>query len=162
MEATQEFLDKNLALGYINECNKGGSPWSTPWFFTGKKDGGLWPLQDYCVVNSWTVWDVYPIPWIEQILEGLEDKVLFTMLDICWGYHNIRIRDEDQWKAVFKTPYGIFKPKVMFFGLANSLPMFQQFIDQIFTPIKWWYPGNVFAYMDNILIATGDDLMLHQ
>ena len=52
LEATREFLDKNLALGYIEECDKGGSPWSTPWFFTGKKDGGLRPLQDYCIVNS--------------------------------------------------------------------------------------------------------------
>ena len=53
MEAMWEFLDKNLALGYIEECDKGGSPWSTPWFFTGKKDGGLRPLQDYRIVNSW-------------------------------------------------------------------------------------------------------------
>ena len=68
MEATREFLDKNLALRYIEECDKGGSPWSTPWFFTGKKDEGLRPLQDYCVVNSRTVRDVYPIPRIEQIL----------------------------------------------------------------------------------------------
>ena len=82
MEATREFLDKNLALGYIEECDKGVSPMSTPRFFTGKKDGGLRPLQDYHVINSWTVRDVYPIPWIEQILEGLEGKILFTALDI--------------------------------------------------------------------------------
>ena len=49
----------------------------------------------------------------------------------------------------------------MFFGLANSPPTFQWFMDQIFAPIKRRYPGNVFAYMDNILIATGDDLTLH-
>ena len=55
MEAAREFLDKNLVLSYIEECDKGGSPWSTPWFFTGKKNGGLRPLQDYHVVNSWTV-----------------------------------------------------------------------------------------------------------
>ena len=123
--ATQEFLDKNLELGFIEQCDEGGSPWSTPWFFTGKKDGGLQPLQDYRVVNSWTVRDVYPIPRIEQILEGLEGKTLFTALDIRWGYHNIRIQEEDQWKAAFKTLYGLFKPKVMFFGLTNSPPTFQ-------------------------------------
>jgi hypothetical protein len=42
--ATREFLDKNLELGYIEECDPNrpeGAPWSTPWFFTGKKDGGL-------------------------------------------------------------------------------------------------------------------------
>ena len=94
-------------------------------------------------------------------MEGLEGKVLFTALDIWWGYHNIRICDEDQWKVVFKTPYGIFKPKVMFFGLANSPPTFQRFMDRIFAPIKRQYPGNIFAYMDDILIATGDDIELH-
>jgi hypothetical protein len=125
-------LDKNLELGYIEECDPSkpeGAPWSTPWFFTGKKDGGLRPLQDYRVVNSWTIWDVYPIPQIEQILEELEGKMIFTTLDIRWGYHNIRIREEDQWKAAFKTRYGIFKPKVMLFGLSNSLPTFQRFMD---------------------------------
>ena len=35
-------------------------------------------------------------------------------------------------------------------------------MDQIFAPIKRCYPGNVFAYMDDILIATGDDIKLHQ
>jgi hypothetical protein len=132
LEATKKFLDENLRLGYIEESDPSkpeGAPWSTPWFFTGKKDGGLRPLQDYRVVNSWTIHDVYPIPRIEQILEGLEGKVLFTELDIRWGYHNIRIRDEDQWKAAFKTPYGIFKPKVMFFGLTNSPLTFQRFMD---------------------------------
>jgi hypothetical protein len=42
--ATREFINKNLELGYIEECDPSkpeGAPWSTPWFFTGKKDGGL-------------------------------------------------------------------------------------------------------------------------
>jgi hypothetical protein len=50
LEATRKFLDENLKLGYIKESDPSkpeGAPWSTPWFFTGKKDGGLRPLQDY-------------------------------------------------------------------------------------------------------------------
>jgi hypothetical protein len=162
LEATRKFIDDNLKLGYIEECDKGGSPWSTPWFFTRKKDGGLRPLQDYRVVNSWMVRDVYPIPRIEQILEELEGKTLFTALDIRWGYHNIRIRDEDQWKAAFKMPCGFFKPKVMFFGLTNSPATFQRFMDRIFAPLKRRYPGLIFVYMDDILIATGGDRELHR
>jgi hypothetical protein len=54
--------------------------------------------------------DVYPIPWIEQILEALHGKELFTALDIRWGYNNIQIKEEDQWKAAFKTPEGLYKP----------------------------------------------------
>ena len=161
LEATKKFLNDNLALGFIERCNKGGSPWFTLWFFTGKKDEGLRPLQDYRVVNSYTVRDVYPIPRIEQILEELEGKTLFTALDIRWGYHNIRIYEENQWKVAFKTPYGLFKPKVMFFGLSNSPPTFQQFMDRIFAPLKQKYPGLLFIYMDDILIATGENLKLH-
>jgi hypothetical protein len=44
LEATRKFLDENLKLGYIEESDPSkpeGVPWSTPWFFTGKKDGGL-------------------------------------------------------------------------------------------------------------------------
>ena len=36
------------------------------------------------------------------------------------GYNNIQIREEDQWKAAFKTPFGLYQPTVMYFGLANS------------------------------------------
>jgi hypothetical protein len=59
-------------------------------------------------------------------------------------------------------PYGIFKPKVMFFGLTNSPPTFQRFMDHIFAPLKRTYPGLIFVYMDDILIATGGDLALHR
>ena len=113
---TRSLNNDKLALGFIEECDKGGSPWSTPWFFTGKKDGGLRPLQDYRVVNSWTIHDVYPIPQIEQILEELEGKVLFMALDIWWGYHNIWICEEDQWKAVLQ-----FSPHVVPQCLCLSL-----------------------------------------
>jgi hypothetical protein len=85
-EATAKFLKENEALRYIKKTD---SPWSTPWFFIKKKDGTLRPIQDYREVNKWMIRDVYPIPRIEQILEGLHGKELFTALDIWWGYNNI-------------------------------------------------------------------------
>jgi hypothetical protein len=85
-EAMAKFLKENEALRYIEKTD---SPWSTPWFFIKKKDGTLCPIQDYREVNKWTIQDVYPIPRIEQILEGLHGKELFTTLDIWWGYNNI-------------------------------------------------------------------------
>ena len=76
--------------------------------------------MDYRVLNSWTIKDNYPLPLINTILEHLQGKELFTKFDIRWGYENIRIKKEDQWKAAFKTPLGLFQPRVMFFGLTNS------------------------------------------
>jgi RNase H-like domain found in reverse transcriptase/Reverse transcriptase (RNA-dependent DNA polymerase) len=50
----------------------------------------------------------------------------------------------------------------MYFGLTNSLPTFQKTMDRLFRPLKDKYPGMLFVYMDDILIATADDLPLHQ
>jgi hypothetical protein len=35
------------------------------------------------------------------------------------------IKADDQWKAAFKMPYGLYQPKVMFFSLTNSPATFQ-------------------------------------
>jgi Reverse transcriptase (RNA-dependent DNA polymerase) len=128
-EATVKFLKENEALRYIEKTD---SPWSTPWFFIKKKDGTLRPIQDYREVNKWTIRDVYPISRIEQILEGLHGKELFTALDIRWGYNNIQIREEDRWKAAFKMPEGLYQLNVMFFGLTNSPATFQRTMDRVF------------------------------
>jgi hypothetical protein len=98
MDAAKKFLDKNQAMGYIEPTN---SPYSSPFFFIKKKDGSLWPIQDYRKINKWTIQDVYPIPQITHILKQLQGKMLFTALDICWGYNNIQICPEDRHKAMF-------------------------------------------------------------
>ena len=76
--------------------------------------------MDYRVLNSLTVRDTYPLPLINTILDQLQGKNLFTKFNIRWGYNNIRIKEEDQWKAAFKTPFGLYQPQVMFFALTNS------------------------------------------
>jgi Reverse transcriptase (RNA-dependent DNA polymerase) len=40
--------------------------------------------------------------------------------------------------------------------------MFQKMMDHIFRPLKDKYPGILFIYMDDILIAMANDLPLHQ
>ena len=102
------------------------------------------------------------MPCIEQILEQLHGKLLFTALDIRDGYNNIRVRPEDCWKLAFKGPSGHFELKVMFFGMSNAPAIFQRTMDCLFGPLKIKYPGCIFVYMDDILIATGADEEFHQ
>ena len=131
-------------------------------FYRPKKDGKLRPIMDYQKLNSWTIRDTYPLPLISSILEQLEGKTIFTKFDIRWGYNNIRIREEDQWKAAFKTHYGLYEPTVMFFGLTNSPATFCRAMERIFRPLTQKYPTHLFVYMDDVLIATGEDLDLHR
>ena len=128
-EATRVFINEHLEKGYITESN---SPYASPFFFRKKKDGKLRPIMNYRVLNSLTVKDKYPLPLINTILEHLQGKELFTKFDIQWGYENIHIREEDQWKAAFKTPLGLFQPTVMFFGLTNSPATFCRAMARMF------------------------------
>jgi len=103
-------------------------------------------------LNDWTVKNAYPLPLIQDLLDGLQGMKYFTKLDIQWGYNNIRIHEGDEWKAAFRTPQGLYKPTVMFFGLCNLLATFQSIMDRIFEneAILGWLK----KYMDDILIAA--------
>jgi hypothetical protein len=45
------------------------SPYMASFFFIKKKDGKLQPVQDYCPVNQWTIWNKYPLPLIPQLVD---------------------------------------------------------------------------------------------
>jgi hypothetical protein len=96
-------------------------------YFTGKKESDeKHIIKDYKKVNEHTIKDHNPLPNIQEALKRLHGKRLFSKFNIRWGYNNIRIADEDQHKAVFKTPFGTYVPRVMYFGLSNAPLFFQQ------------------------------------
>ena len=159
LQATKDFVQEALQKGYIKESN---SPYASPLFYRAKKDGKLRLIMDYKVLNSWTIRDTYPLPLISSIIEHLQGKTLFTKFDIRWGYNNIRIQEEDQWKAAFKTPFGLYQPTVMYFGLTNSPPTFCRAMAHIFGHLLAKYPNNFFVYMDDLLIATNGDIKFHR
>jgi Reverse transcriptase (RNA-dependent DNA polymerase) len=142
-----KFLKENLKKGYIRPSQ---SPMAFPFFFVSKKNGKLQPCQDYQYLNDWTVKNSYPLPLISEIMDKLKGTKYFTKLDIHWGYNNVRIRKEDEWKAAFKTNKGLFEPTVMFFRMCNSPATFQAMMDNIFMIMI----DNqlVIVYMDDILI----------
>ena len=115
--ACKEFVQEHLKTGRIIPSK---SPQASPFFFVPKKDGSLRPCQDYRYLNLFTIRDAYPLPLIPDLIDDMKDSMLFTKFDIRWGYNNIRIRKEDQWKAAFITPEGLFEPTVMFFGFCNA------------------------------------------
>ena len=61
---------------------------------------------------------------ISDVLENIGTKKVFTKMDLRWGYNNVRIKEGDEWKAVFMMLEGSFEPTVMFFRLTNSPAIF--------------------------------------
>src|ERR1700730_14106234 len=113
--------------------------------------------MDFREVNKWTICDNNPLPNLQTALERLNGKTLFSKFDIRWGYNNIRIAEEDQHKAAFKTPFGTYIPRVMYFGLTNALPFFQRTMHRDFAELLQHYPDNLGNYMDDWWICTTDD-----
>ena len=118
--------------------------------------------MDYHALNKWTVCDTYPLPLISNILDHLQGKTLFTKFNIQWGFNNICIKEEDWWKAAFKTPFGLYKPTVMYFGLTNSPATFCGAMKKMLQPLHLKYPNNIFDFVDDVLIATKGDTPLHR
>ena len=117
LQTCKEFVDEYLKMGQIVPSK---SPQASLFFFIPKKDSSLHPCQDYWYLNSHTIQNVYPLPLIPKLINDMKDTTLFMKFDIRWGYNNICICEEDQWKAAFITPLGLFEPTVMFFVLQFS------------------------------------------
>ena len=151
-EVLGKFITEHLQKGYIRPSN---SPYAVPFFFIKKKDGKLRPVQDYHRLNQWSQWtkkNRYPLPLITELVDKAPGNDWYSTMDIRWGYNNVRIKDGNQWKAVFKTNQGLFEPTVMFFSLTNSLGTFQMMMDNIFQVelAEGWMK----VYMDDILVVT--------
>ena len=147
-EEVREFVKEQLRKGYIRLSK---SPQTAPVFFVGKKDGKKRMVQDYRYLNEWTVKNNYPLPLISDVLENIGTKKVFTKMDLRWGYNNVRIKEGDEWKAVFTMLEGLFEPTVMFFGLTNSPATFQTMMNELLRDLT--NMGKVAVFIDDVIVG---------
>ncbi|GKE51019.1 putative reverse transcriptase domain-containing protein, partial [Tanacetum coccineum] len=113
-EQLQELSDK----GFIRPSS---SPWGAPVLFFKKKDGSFRMCIDYRELNKLTVKNRYPLPRIDDLFNQLQGSSVYSKIDLRSSYHQLRVREEDIPKTVFRTRYGHYEFKVMPFGLTNAL-----------------------------------------
>jgi len=87
------FLEENLRTRHIWPSR---SPIAAPVFFIKKKDGSLWLVQDYRILNTVTIKNRYPFPLISELISQLHGTKYFIKLDVCWGFNNICIKPRDE------------------------------------------------------------------
>ncbi|GJQ96545.1 putative reverse transcriptase domain-containing protein [Tanacetum coccineum] len=109
----QEISDK----GFIRPSS---STWGAPVLFVKKKDGSFWMCIDYRKLNKLTVKNRYPLQRIDDLFDQLQGSRVYSKIDLRYGYHQLRVREEDIPKTAFRTRYGHYEFQVMSFGLTNA------------------------------------------
>ena len=68
---------------------------------------------DYRKLNSRTIKNSYPLPRIDDLLDQLLDhgSNIFFSLDIRSGYHQVRIKEGDEYKTAFRTQFGHYQSR---------------------------------------------------
>jgi hypothetical protein len=140
----QGLLDK----GYIRPSI---SPWGCSALFVEEKDKEMRLRVDYRPLNAVTIKNNYPLPRIDILFDQLAWAQVFSKIDLCSGYHQIKIRAKDIPKAAFMTRYGLYEYLVMSFGLMNALALFMYLMNSIFMPELDKF---VVAFIDDILIYS--------
>lgn len=76
MEELRDFMDKNLARGFIHSAKV-----AVPVLFKEKKDGSLKLYVDFWEINGVCMENVYPFPIMKDIPGYVSKGKVFTKLD---------------------------------------------------------------------------------
>lgn len=154
--ALQQELDKMLALDVVTPSE---SPWNNPAILVKKSNGDWRFCLDCRKLNSITKGDSYAIPYIPQILDSLKEAKYLSTIDLSSSFWQIPLSEDSQEKTSFTVPgRGLFKFKVMPFGLCNAPARQQRLMDTLInqnfsSDIE---NGFVFCYIDDIVICSSD------
>jgi len=83
-----------MSRGYIRQLS---SPFGAPVLFPKKPDARLQFCIDYRDINSKTINDQYPLPWIKKTSSLLRKARVYSKLDMRGAYNLFHIKEGDEY-----------------------------------------------------------------
>jgi hypothetical protein len=116
-----------------------------------KKDKTQHLCVDYRPLNAVTVKNKYPLSCIDLWFYQLIGAQVFSKIDLHYGYHQIKIREEDILKTAFSTRYGLYEYLVMSFRMTNAAAHFMFLMISVFMEELDMF---VMVFIDDILVFS--------
>nr|GFB82773.1 hypothetical protein [Tanacetum cinerariifolium] len=72
----------------------------------------------------------YPLPRVDELFDQFQGSSVYSKIDLRSGYHQLRVREEDIPKTVFRIRYRHYEFQVMPFGLTNAPVVFMDLVNR--------------------------------
>jgi hypothetical protein len=106
---------------------------------------------DFTDLNKACKKDDFPLERVDKIMDDAANSEMLSLLDMFLGYHQIRVRKEDEDKTSFITPFGTFCFVRMQEGLKNAGCTLLRKIAIVLHP---QLRRNILAYVDDIVVKS--------
>jgi hypothetical protein len=106
-------------------------------------------VNDFRALNSNTVPDAHPLPWVDDILADCAKGKIWSKLDMTNSFFQTRVHPDDVHLTAVSTPWGLYEWLAMPMGLRNAPPIHQRRV----TAALRKYIGKIcHVYLDDIII----------
>ena len=141
-------IDNMLSMGIIEPLS---AAYASPVVMVKKPDGSTRVCIDYPKLNSVTVFDPEPMPTAEEIFAKLAGDRFFSKFDLSKGYWQVPVHEDDRDLTTFICHRGLFRFRVMPFGLVNAPATFSRLMRRVLRDSQ-----NLDNYLDDVLTHTSD------